>query len=202
MCRILRRGRTLCAPPICIRFPNEGRSRTVGPGPQPVKKSVVTCEKEYKFSQYHFLICPTRAAPGPFPEKGLDQKGQKGGYPPSALPPGAFTAVFILCRGRTLAAPSVLWAPPPSAGQWRTFPPCRGDPCGRPRPCKHFIFSCMVLHFIDRLRSRTVGPGPDGSFLCLLSFSKERRFTNYSQNGHEISAIIGYHNDGFRKEQT
>ena len=61
---------------------------------------------------------PARAAPGPFPEKGLDQKGQKGGYPPSALPPGAAAAVFTVRRGRCPHRPAI--------------PTRRGDPCGRP----------------------------------------------------------------------
>ena len=93
---------------------------------------------------------PTRAAPGPFPEKGLDQKGQKVGYPPSALPPGTlkpygvslpFTRRFSpMRRGRTLAAP----------------PSCPvGEHIVRPRLCRRFPLSCTAFHFFDSLPPRS-----------------------------------------------
>src|SRR5699024_12522285 len=86
------------------------------------KKSGVICEKEYRFSQYHFLICPTRAAPGPRSVKkmcrwhifsggrsgcsgqprGGNQRRRKGGYPPSALSPGA--AALRKCASGTFLA--------------------------------------------------------------------------------------------------
>ena len=93
---------------------------------------------------------PTRAAPGPFPEKGLDQKGQKVGYPPSALPPGTlkpygvslpFTRRFSpMRRGRTLAAPP-------------SYPV--GAHSVRPRLCRRFPLSCTAFHFFDSLPPRS-----------------------------------------------
>ena len=116
---------------------------------------------------------PTRAAPGPFPEKGLDQKGQKVGYPPSALPPGTlkpygvslpFTRRFSpMRRGRTLAAPP-------------SYPV--GAHIVRPRLCRRFPLSCTAFHFFDSLRSGDQLRSPD--LFCGVG---ERKFASNSAAG-------------------
>ena len=55
---------------------------------------------------------PARAAPGPFPEKGLDQKGQRGDTP-LCIPPGAAETVWVTVTPCPQVFPYSLLCVPP-----------------------------------------------------------------------------------------
>ena len=141
----------LWSPASIATVPNKGRPRTVGPGPQLVKKVCCDLRKRMQTFAISFFDLPYAGGARPFSRKGPGPKGAEGGIPPFCTFPRC-RSVKKMCQwhifsvGRSGYAarrepwvtvplcPQMfpcfsLWAPPPSAGQWRIL-----RPCGRPRP--------------------------------------------------------------------
>ena len=103
-----------------------------------------------------------------FPKRAWTKRGRRGDTPLLHFPQ---VPQQRFPRYVGAAAPSSLWAPPPSAGQWCTLPPRRGDPCGRPHLCRYLVHFCTSVYFFDRRRTAAA---PDCSGPFLLHFFATR----------------------------
>ena len=100
-----------------------------------------------------------------FPKRAWTKRGRRGDTPLLHFPRvrrDRLGLLYLLPADVSLSYP---WAPPPSAGQWCTSPPCRGDPCGRPRLCKPALL-LPPFHYFDR-RKGSARPKRADPFLLL-----------------------------------